>query len=216
MTDSTFVTHQTYLFPSPTNRQSLLAAAPSATGDSFSVDAQGNGSLTGLAYTIPAHTKGEVKVKLQTPALTSQNMADLNSLILSMLSASVKTQVHDYEATHASANCSFYAFWSAGGSASYDKTHESMTSSGLTDEQITIIIQKMTDLASQMSAVELDLEIDNTANDYDVTGNLLLYTISGTISTSKGTFQYRMLADQGTAGSGNSTAPSTVNTIPLN
>lgn len=216
MTDTLYVTPQAYLFPSPTPHQTLLAATPPATGDSFSVDAQGNGSLTGMAYTIPGHTKGNVKVKLQTPALTTQNMTDLNTLIQSMLSASVKTQVHDYEATHASANCSAFAFWSSGASASYDKTHDSMTSSGLTDDQITIIIEKMTDLASQMSQVELDLEIDNSANDYSVSGNLLVYTISGTVTSSKGTFQYRMLADQGAAGSSGATAPATVNTIPLN
>ncbi len=42
---------------------------------------------------------------------------------------------------------------------------------------------------------------------------LQLYTISGTITTSKGTAQYRMLANKGTAGSGKAKAKGHI--IPL-
>jgi hypothetical protein len=136
-------------------------------------------------------------------------------LIDGMVSASVKTAVRDYEATHISANCSYFAFWSGGGSASYDKTHESMKSSGLTEEQITLIVQKMLEIASAMSHVEINFDVDNSANDYQVSGSLLLYTIAGTITTANGTAEYRMLADKGTAGSGGSYAPAEGQIIPL-
>jgi hypothetical protein len=142
----------TITFPAPLNR-AALNRAQSGGSDNYSgisVDAQGTGSITGLTYTVSAYTKGRITAKLQTPALTSTDMANLNTLINSFLDASTKTEVKDYEKTHTSANLSVFAFWSNGGSASYDKTHEAMKSSGLSESQITQIITAMLESAQKM------------------------------------------------------------------
>ncbi|MEO7098945.1 MAG: hypothetical protein ABI162_06255 [Luteolibacter sp.] len=185
-------------------------------GSSFDVSAQGNGSFTGLGYTIPAHTKGSIKAKIQTLCMTSQDVANLNQLVKGMVSASDWQQVTDYEATHVSADLSFFGMISGGGSASYDKTHTDMSGFGLTSDQITTIVEAMAKIASQMSSVEIDFEVDNTQNDYSVSGSLMLYTIGGTIKSDSSEYQYRMLAGQGTAGASGDTAPASGTIIPLN
>jgi hypothetical protein len=187
-------------------------AAPSAT-TGFSVDAQGTGSFTGLSYTVPAHTKGTLKAKIQVQAITTADVDALNKLVMGMLDASHKTAVDNYSKTHVSGNLSFFSFLTGGASASYDKTHHDMSSMGLTESQMDTVVEKMFDLASKMSHVELDFTIDNSANDYSVSGDLQLYTISGTIKTSKGDAQYRLLSDKGTAGGG--AAPAEGKVIPL-
>lgn len=204
----------TIQFPEPFRLGFTAADEPSAS-DSFSVDAQGNGSFTGLDYSIPAHTKGTIKAKIETLALTSEDVNNLNNLIKGMVSASEWNKVHDYEETHASADLSFWGFLSGGGSASYTKTHDVMSGMGLSEENIKTIVDKMSEIASKMSNVEIDFEIDNSANDYSVDGKLLIYTIAGVIKTSTTQTQYRLLANQGTAGVAGSSAPASGNIIPL-
>lgn len=203
------------LFPQPLHPQPLLDRAEEAV-DSFSVSAQGNGSFTGINYTIPGHTVGNLKVDISTPSMTSANVADMNAFIEGMVSASAWKKVTDYQHTHASSNLSFFGMMSGGGSASYDKTHEEMSGFGLSEAQITEIINKMAEMATTMSKVQLDLTIDNSRNGYNVSGNLMLYTVAGSIQTANGQTQYRMLADKGTAGSDDSTAPAAADIIPLN
>lgn len=183
--------------------------------DSYSVESQGYGSFSGLAYTVPAHTNGTIKAKVQVLALTSTDIDNLNKLIQGMVSASQYQKVRDYEATHASANLSFWGFFSGGGGASYDKTHEELRGFGLSEANISTIVAAMAEVAKKMSQVELDFNVLNADNDYAVSGSLLLYTISGTISTQNQQIQYRMLANKGTAGSGDYTAPASGNIIPL-
>lgn len=184
-----------------------------AAASGFSVEAQGTGSFTGLSYSVPAHAKGSIDIGIQVMALTSADIDKLNKLVNSMLSASTQSKVTSYEKIHASANLSFWSFLTGGNNASYDKVNTSLTTMGLTTAQITTIIDKLFDLASKMSHVALKFTIDNSANDYSVEGDLQLYTISGSITSSKGTAQYRMLSNQGTAGGGAAKADGSV--IPL-
>jgi len=184
--------------------------------DSFSVESQGYGSFSGLAYTVPAHTNGKIKAKVQVLALTSADVDSLNTLIKGMISASQYQKIRDYEATHASANLSFWGFWSGGGGASYEKTHEELRGFGLSEENIRTIVSAMAEDAKKMSHVEIDFDVLNANNDYAVSGSLLLYTVAGTISTKNQQYQYRMLADKGVAGSGDKTAPVSGKIIPLN
>jgi hypothetical protein len=180
----------------------------------FSVDAQGTGSFTGLDYTVPAHASGEIKADIAVMTLTSQNVADLNALILGMLSASQKTSFQEQEQTSASADLSIFSFFGGGGaSASYSDTKTTMNSSGLSDANITTIVNAMAADATAMTHVTLDFFIDNSQSDFSVDGELDLYTISGKINAGQGDVQYRMLANKGSAGQGGGPAKGAV--IPL-
>lgn len=207
-TVSTLVVH----FPQPVVFSSRSSAALAGDAEeAFSIDAQGTGSFTGLAYTVPAHTKGKLEAYIQVMAIGSEDVKQLRDLVMSMLDASHKKEIKEHEETKASANVSFWSLFGGGASASYTKTRDTMESWGLTPEQITKIIDKMFEIASKMSHVKLDFEIDNSANDYAVSGDLYLYTISGSVKTEKGTRQYRVLADKGSAAG----APATGSIIPL-
>jgi hypothetical protein len=188
---------------------------------SFSISVSGMGQLAGLAYTVPAHTSGTIKAKLQISALSSEDVKDLNALALGMLSASSRKKVEEYEKTSARANLSLWTWFFGGGgaSASYEKTRNSMETMGLTDEQINKLMDAFMERARQMSTVEIDFYVNNSNNDYSVSGDLYLYTVKGTIKTDKGTQEYRMLADQAAAGGPPATgggAPSSGSVIPLN
>lgn len=204
----------TITFPEGSVLTATATDTPS-TSTGFSVKAQGTGSFTGLSYTVSAHTKGTLEAKIKVMAITSEDVKKLNDLVLSMVNASTQKEFKEYEKTHASANLSIWSFWSAGASASYDKTTENMQKSGLNEEQITTIINKMFEIAKSQSSVKLKFEIDNSQNDYSVSGDLQLYTIGGTIQTEKGTAEFRFLADKGTAGKGSDTAPTEGEIIPL-
>ena len=170
--------------------------------DSYSIEVSGEGQLVGLSYTIPAHTEGRIKAKLQISALSSEDVQNLNDLALGMLDASYKEEINEYEKTSTSANLSVWswAFGGGGASASYEKTTETMKSKGLTEEQITMLMEAFLERAKSMSSVEINFYVNNSANDYSVSGDLYLYTVSGTIKTEKETAQYRLLADQASAG----------------
>lgn len=182
--------------------------------DSYMVNSIGTGSFTGLSYTVPAFTTGTLKADIQVMSLTSQDIANLNTLITGFLSASERSKIENTIQAKASADLGFLDFFTGGVSASYDQTYSSMQSSGLTDDQITEIIESFAAAATSMSHVSLDFTIDNSTNDFAVSGDLELYTIAGQIQTSKGTTQFRTLANQGSAGNG--AAPASGNVIPLN
>ncbi|UOH20736.1 hypothetical protein [Acinetobacter sp. NyZ410] len=165
----------TITFPEGSVLTATATDTPS-TSTGFSVKAQGTGSFTGLSYTVSAHTKGTLEAKIKVMAITSEDVKKLNDLVLSMVNASTQKEFKEYEKTHASANLSIWSFWSAGASASYDKTTENMQKSGLNEEQITTIINKMFEIAKSQSSVKLKFEIDNSQNDYSVSGDLQLYT----------------------------------------
>ncbi len=189
--------------------------------ESYSIEVSGQGQLTGLSYTIPAHTEGKIKAKLQISALTSEDVKSLNALAIGMLDASYKEQVKEFEKTSASASLSVWSWFFGGGgaSASYEKTKETMKSKGLTETQITMLMDAFLERAKNMSVVEIDFYVNNSANDYSVSGDLYLYTVSGSIQTEKGTSQYRMLADSASAGGpppAGGGAPSSGNIIKLN
>jgi hypothetical protein len=189
--------------------------------ESYSIEVSGQGQLTGLAYTIPAHTEGKIKAKLQISALTSEDVKSLNDMAMGFLDASYKEEIKEYEKTSASASLSIWswAFGGSGATASYEKTKETMKSKGLTDAQITLLMEAFLEKAKNMSVVEIDFYVNNSANDYSVSGDLYLYTVSGSIKTEKGTAQYRMLADQAAAGGPPPTgggAPASGNIIKLN
>lgn len=176
-----------------------LAGSSSA---SYSIQAQGMGQAVGLSYSVSAHTVAKIKANLGISAMTSADVRDLNELALGMLNASAREEIRDYERASASADLSIWS-WALGGggaSASYEQTHESMRSKGLTEDQITMLMQTFLERASKMSTVELDFTVNNTNNDYAVEGNFFMYTVVGEVTSGSETKQYRLLADQGSAG----------------
>jgi len=170
--------------------------------NSFSIEASGLGEVTGIAYTVPAHTTGTLTATLNIRALTSDDVKNLNDLAMSMVSTSKQQETRDFEKTSASADLSLWTwfFGGANAAASYESTHENMVKFGLTSEQITKLMDAFLERAKSMSKIQLQFTINNSANDYSVDGNFYLYTISGQISTKKGDSQYRMLASEGAAG----------------
>ncbi|WP_051884978.1 hypothetical protein [Chryseobacterium luteum] len=189
-------------FKDPFERVISTAKAGGEAKESYSIEVAGEGQLTGLSYTIPPFTQGRITASLQISAMSSQDVRNLNDLAISMLNATYKEEVKEYEKTSASANLSVWTWFFGGGgaSASYEKTKESMKSKGLTEAQITTLMDAFLEKAKQMSTVNIDFYVNNSANDFSVSGDLFLYTVSGTIKTEKGTSQYRMLADQASAG----------------
>ncbi|MCQ0988500.1 hypothetical protein [Jiella marina] len=214
------ITASGIVFNDPKPRTLGLNAAGQAE-NSFSIQVAGMGQLVGLAYTVPAHSSGTIKADLQISAMSSQDVKNLNDLAMSMLSASYQEEVKEYEKTSASANLSLWtwAFGGGGASASYEKTKNTMKSKGLTEAQITQLMDTFLDVASKMSSVQINFYVNNQDNDYSVSGDLYLYTVSGSISTEKGTQEYRMLADQAAAGGPPPTgggAPASGQVISLN
>lgn len=164
------------------------------------MDAQGTGTVTGLRYTIPAGTTGKVHAQLTVSAVSSEDLRMINSLILSFLPSSQRAQLEQRMASSASRDVTFFSmFGGSGASASAEETRDNMRSFGLSDAQIDTVLQLLSDAASRMSQVSLDLEIDNTSNDHDVEGDLELYTVSGQVTTAYGSREYRLLANEGTA-----------------
>jgi hypothetical protein len=133
-----------------------------------------------------------------------------------MVSASQWQKVTDYEAIRASADISFWGLLGGGGSASYDKTHLAMSGFGLSEENQRTIVNAMCDIAKNMSKVDAKIHVRNAANDYAVSGNMIVFTISGTVTANNQQYQWRMIANQGLAGSGTQTAPTDNNITPLN
>lgn len=184
-------------FLTPHSRYDLSGSSETA----YSITGQGMGSLTGVDYTVSAHSSATIKVKMAIKALTSQDMKDLNDLALTFLTASQREEVKEHEKITAQGNASIWGwFFGGGASASYEKTRDTMKSKGLTNEQIDKLMDTFLEVAQKMSTVEAVINVDNTRNDYSVSGSLYLYTIAGSVQTSKGTYEFRMLADKGTAG----------------
>lgn len=166
----------------------------------ITVSSAGTGSFSGVNWNISAHTKGKVQVDLQIKSLTSADVEDINKLVMSMLSASERSKVEKHSKASASGSISFFELICGGAKAGAETTKDSMHSMGLTDEQISTIIDKVFTLAQKMSDIKVDLEVDNTAFDYPVAGDLDIYTIGGEVTADKKTRNFRFLADKGTVG----------------
>ncbi|MBY3212130.1 hypothetical protein [Rhizobium laguerreae] len=183
--------------------------------DSLSVDANGEGTVSGLDYVMPAHSKGSVKANLAVAALTSQQAQNIDALFKSLLSGSAREKFESFENLHGTGNLNFFRFLFAGIEADYNKTRHLLKSSGLTDDNIKELVTMISDTVKKMSTVSLDLYIDNAGNDYSASGEIKVYTIEGKISSDKNVVEYRVLANKGTAGANGATAPTNVKVIPL-
>merc|ERR1712118_52204 len=172
------------------------------------ISAQGMGRYSGMNYCVSGHTEGNVTANLGILAITSADINNMNRMVKEMLSASERNKVDETEGKHVSGNISFWSFLGAGAKAGYDDTKKSMHSKGLTDKQIDQIIEKLFEMASHMQEVGLDLTVHNDDNDYEVCGEIDLWTLEGSITYNKKKRQIRMLSNQGFAGQAPVTSPS--------
>jgi hypothetical protein len=65
----------------------------------------------------------------------------------------------------------------------------------------------LADAAKEMSSVKAKILVFNTGNDYPVSGNQLIYTMSGEVTTGNGTNSWRMMSSGGQAGDGQAHQP---------
>ncbi|MGO6704213.1 hypothetical protein ACC764_36445 [Rhizobium ruizarguesonis] len=184
--------------------------------DSLSVEANGEGTISGADYMIPAHSEGWVTVKIKIPALTSQQAQYIDALYKSLLSVSARQKVESYESVHGEGNLSFFKLIFGGAKADYGKTRHLLKEEGLSEDNIKTLVSAIADIAKTMSIVTVKIHINNMDNDYSVAGELKIWTISGKVISDKHMTEYRVLATKGTAGSDGATAPTNVEVIPLN
>jgi len=190
----------------------------SSTETSFSVDTAGVGQATGAAFTVPAFSQANVSIALGVPALTSEQVRNLRDAWEAILDASQRESLREYERQDrtASRNLGFLG-WFCGGKTTRTSTttRTNMESRGLTPDQITQILETFNEIALAMSDVELQFTIFNQNNPYAVSGNVLVWVMSGTITTTESQTQYRVISDGGvaTGDQGNSNAGGDI--IPL-
>ena len=144
--------------------------------DGFMVNSAGMGSLTGISFSCPAFGNCKVKGCLEERALTSQNVKDLNQHIMGIVGASRYQEIHDVMQNHPSGDLALFAhFAGASGAASAGETHDRMEGFGLPKEDIGEIVHQLAQAAAKMSEICVDFNIENTANNYGVSGHLRLY-----------------------------------------
>ena len=162
--------------------------------DGVSVDSYGQGQLTGVTYTVPAHGDIEVDFELHLLCVTPADIINLDNLVKSLLDASKQHLYSDLAKTDVSGGLSFFDFLSGGVKASYSDTKRNMEKWGFSPKNQGVIIQKMMEIAMKTNDFSYKGEIKNTDYDYSVTGNLFGIVMDCTIKQGSTTHQIRALA----------------------
>jgi hypothetical protein len=187
-------------FPSP----SISANTEGGEETSFSVDYTGVGSLTGLTFTVPAHSETRIIANLRIAAMTSQNIRDLEAGWTALLDITRQEELREYksEDTSLSANLGFMGFFNGGGKAerTTSQSREYMETLGLSESQIDTAMTMFSDFAKEMSEVTYDSTIFNRNNPYSVSGMLQFFVMSGEVTTGSETITWRTLSDGSVAG----------------
>lgn len=154
--------------------------------NSFSVDVAGVGQASGTTFTVPAFSQANVSIALAVPALTSMQVRNLRDSWEAILNATQRESLLEYEQQDitASRNLAFLG-WFGGGKnkRSSSAVRSNFQSRGLSTDQIGVLIGTFTEIASAMSSVQLEFTIFNQNNPYSVSGNILIWTMSGTITS---------------------------------
>lgn len=198
--------------------ESLTLLQSGSSASSFSVDTAGVGQATGVSFTVPAHAEANVSINLGVPALTSEQVRNLRNAWEAILDLTQRQSLREFERQDrtASRNLGFLS-WLCGGKTRRSSTtvRRNMESRGLTEDQINQLIETFREIALQMSTVQVQFTIFNRNNPYSVSGNVLLWVMSGVIQTSETQTQFRVLSDGGiaTGNQGNANAGGEI--IPL-
>jgi len=144
-----------------------------STQSGVAINTYGQGQVTGLIYTVPAHGQINVNFQLKLMCVTPDDVQTLNTLIKSLLDASHQQSYSELSKTEVSGGASFFGFFGWGGaSASYSDTKQTMNSFGLSEANQATIIAAMMKIVQQTSLFNYSGTIFNRDYDYDVTGSL--------------------------------------------
>jgi hypothetical protein len=162
--------------------------------DGVAITSYGQGQLTGVMYTVPAHGQITVDFTVNMLCVTPQDVINLNNLIKGMLDASHYHKFEETEQTNVSGGLGFFGFWSGGISASYSDVKHTLDGWGLSETNQQTIVNNMMQIAQKVSTFNYQGTIFNRDFDYDVTGNLFGIVMDATVQQSQTHKQLRFLA----------------------
>jgi hypothetical protein len=166
----------------------------SGANEGIAVTAYGQGQLSGVTYSVPAHGEISVDFSIKLMCVTPEDIKKLDALIRSLLDASKQHLYEEIEKTHASGGVGFFGFWAGSASASYDKTKHILDSWGLSEENQRTIVNAMMQLVQQMSTFNYKGTVYNKDYDYAVSGNLFAIVMDCSIQQGTAQNQVRLLA----------------------
>ncbi len=164
--------------------------------DGVSISAFGLGQVSGVMYTVPAHSELNIHIDFHMICVTPDDVKALDSLIRSLLDASHQHVYDDLQKTDVSGGLSFFGFFGGGVSASYSDTKHTMDSWGLSEANQQTIVKAMMDLSQKTSDFGFDGPIYNQDYDYSVSGNVFGIVMDATIAQGGSSNQVRLLAPQ--------------------
>lgn len=175
--------------------------------DSFSWEGGGIGAVQGATFTVPAHGSISLTYTIHATAISQDDMNKFESLVKSMMDASHYAQYKSHAEASASGHWSL--FGGASASASASMTRDSMSGYGISPENQTKLIETLNTMFAQPSTYTATVTVNNTNYDYSVSGQIMVYSFTGHITTSQGTKQTRMIGGPVAQGSGGESLPVT-------
>lgn len=171
-----------------------LYDSPVGNASGVAITSYGQGQVSGVTYTVPAHGEIEVDFQLNIFCVTPQDVTTLSALIRSLLDASHQHLYDEVSRTDISGGASLFGFFSFGVSASYSDTKHTMDSWGLSETNQEAIVNAMMKIAQKTSQFNYKGTVYNQDYDYDVTGNMFAIVMDATIQQSQFSNQLRFLA----------------------
>ena len=166
----------------------------SSNTDGVSVTSFGQGQVTGVTYTVPAHGEIELNFDMNMLCVTPNDVNTLSALIRSLLDASHQHIFDDLQKTDISGGASLFGFFSFGVSASYSETKHTMDSWRLSEVNQQTIVNNMMAIAQKVNNFKYKGTVYNRDYDYDVSGNMFGIVMDATIQQSQSHNQVRFLA----------------------
>lgn len=168
--------------------------SPGANESGIAITSYGQGQVSGVTYTVPAHGQIEVDFELNILCVTPNDVQTLSALIRSLLDASHQHLYDEISRTDISGGASLFGFFSFGVSASYSDTKHTMDGWGLSETNQQTIVNSMMKIAQQKSQFNYKGTVYNRDYDYDVSGNLFAIVMDATIQQGQFSNQSRFLA----------------------
>lgn len=162
--------------------------------DGVAVNSYGQGKVSGVTFTVPAHGEIEVDFTLKMNCATPDDVKNMNDLIRGLLDASKQHEFDELEKTEVSGGLSFMTFWSGGAKASYSDTKHTMDKWGLSEENQQTIVKGMMELIQKQNVLRYKGTVHNREYDYSVSGNMFGIVMDAQIRQDQHSNQVRVLA----------------------